>query len=149
MSAMKTEIAFWDTSALVPLCCAQTGPTGRSRSLLREFPRPIVWWGTEVEVHSALIRLFQDGRLTERELSTTVKRWEQFEHIVREVNPSARVRQLAATMPAQYQLRALDSFQLAAALAWSQERPRRRPFVCFDERLSIAAEKVGFNVYAR
>jgi len=81
-----------EETALVPLCCAQAGPTNRSRALPRQFPKPVVWWGTEVEVHSALA-------------------------------------------------------QLAAALVWCQERPRRRSFVCFDDRLSLAAEKVGFAVY--
>jgi hypothetical protein len=149
MDAMKTEIAFWDTSALVPLCCAQAGPTTRSRALLRRFPSPTIWWGTDVEVFSALTRLHQQGDLTERELNHSIKRWEQLEQIIREVNPIGRVRQLARALPAQYQLRALDAFQLAAALVWSQERPRRRPFVCFDDRLSLAAEKAGFTIYPR
>jgi len=39
----------------------------------------------------------------------------------------------------------LDSFQLAAALVWCQEKPRRRPFVTADERLAKAAEKAGFS----
>jgi predicted nucleic acid-binding protein len=144
---MKTETAFWDTSALVPLCCAQSGPTARSRALLRQFPKPVVWWGTEVEVYSALVRLRQEDALAERELNASIKRWEQLELIAREVNPNPRVRQLAIGLPMQYRLRALDSFQLAAALVWCQERPRRRPFVCLDEWLSSAADKVGFTIY--
>lgn len=143
----KTEIAFWDTSALVPLCCARAGPTTRSRALLRQFKKPVIWWGTAVEVHSALTRLRLEGELTERELSNAIKRWEQLETVVREVNPAERVRRLAKGLPAQYQLRSLDAFQLAAALAWCQERPRRRPFVCFDERLAQAAEQAGFTVH--
>ena len=146
---MKTDLAFWDASALVPLCCAQSGPPTRSRALLRQFSKPVIWWGTDVEIYSALARLHQEGKLTERELHFSVKRWEQLEQIPREVNPTSRVRQLARTLPAQYQLRALDAFQLAAALVWSQERPRRRPFVCFDDRLSLAAEKAGFTVYSQ
>jgi hypothetical protein len=38
------------------------------------------------------------------------------------------------------------SMQLAAALVWCGERPNRRPFVRFDERLSRAAAAVGFIV---
>jgi predicted nucleic acid-binding protein len=144
---MKSETAFWDASALVPLCCAQAGPTNQSRALLRQFPKPVVWWGTEVEVYSALVRLRQEGALAERELNASIKRWEQLEQITREVNPNPRVRRLAAGLPVLYQLRALDSFQLAAALVWCQERPRRRPFICFDDRLSSAADKVGFTIY--
>jgi predicted nucleic acid-binding protein len=147
MNAMKTETAFWDTSALVPVCCAQAGPTTRARALLRQFPKPVIWWGTQVEIHSALVRLRQEEAMTERELNASIKRWEQLELIAREVNPGARVRQLAKELPAQYQLRTLDAFQLAAAMVWCQERPRRRPCISFDDRLAFAAEKVGFTVY--
>jgi hypothetical protein len=43
-------------------------------------------------------------------------------------------------------LRALDSFQLAAALVWCKEMPRGRQFVCCDVRLAEAATKAGFDV---
>ncbi len=144
---MKIETAFWDTSALVPLCCAQPGPTRRSRTLLRRFNKPVVWWATQVEVHSALARLRQEDALTERELNNSIRKWEMLEQIVREVNPTEQVRRLARGLPGQYQLRTLDAFQLAAALAWCQERPRRRPFVCFDDRLARAADQAGFTVH--
>jgi hypothetical protein len=36
--------------------------------------------------------------------------------------------------------------QLAAALVWCNERPRRRVMVCFDERLAAAAEQAGFTL---
>jgi hypothetical protein len=42
-------------------------------------------------------------------------------------------------------MRALDSFHLAAALAWCKERPRGRLFVCCDVRLADAAIKIGFD----
>jgi uncharacterized protein len=143
----KTEIAFWDTSAIVPLCCAQAGSTTRSRALLRRFKKPVIWWGTTVEVHSALARLRLEGDLTERDLNSALKRWEQMESIVREVNPGEQVKRVAKGLPAQYQLRSLDAFQLAAALVWCQERPRRRPFVCLDELLAKAADQAGFTVH--
>ena len=47
-----------------------------------------------------------------------------------EVLPSRRVREIAETLPEQYGLRALDSFQLAVALVWCKEKPRGRLFVC-------------------
>lgn len=143
----KTEIAFWDTSAIVPLCCAQAGPTNRSRALLRQFRKLVIWWGTTVEVYSALARLRQEGALAGRELNQAIKRWEQLETVAREVNPTEQVRRLAKGLPAQYQIRSLDALQLAAALAWCQERPRRRPFICLDERLAKAAEEAGFTIH--
>lgn len=148
MNGMKTELAFWDTSALVPLCCARGGPSNRSRELLRRFTKPVVWWGTEIEVYSALARLHKEAALTERALDASIKRWEQFQKITREIVPVEQVRQVARRLPAQYRIRTLDSFQIAAALVWCQENPRRRPFVCFDRPLAIAAEKAGFSVFS-
>lgn len=147
MSAKKTEIAFWDTSALVPLCCAQPGSTSRTRTLLRRFGRPVIWWGTAIEIHSALSRLHEEGALSDRGLINSFKRWEVIESISREIIPTEQVKRLAKSLPGQYRIRSLDSFQLAAALVWCQEKPRRRPFICFDERLAQAAEKAGFSVY--
>ena len=44
--------AFWDASALVPLCVpGQAEPRGRR--LLAEY-QPVVWWGTPVEMADAL-----------------------------------------------------------------------------------------------
>jgi hypothetical protein len=49
-------VAFWDASAIVPLCCSQTA-TSRGRKVLRELQRMVVWWGTPVEARSAFARL--------------------------------------------------------------------------------------------
>ncbi len=52
-------IAFWDSSALVPLCTRQqTSP--QLEVLARLFSRT-VWWGTSVEAHSAIARLKRMG----------------------------------------------------------------------------------------
>jgi len=144
---MKIESLFGITSALLPLCCAQSGPAIRSRSLFRRFAKPVVWWATPVEIRSALARLRQNGDLPEREVNDAVKKWEMLERIVREVNPTEQVRHLACGVPEQYLLRALDAFQLAAALAWCQGRPRRRPSVSFDDHLARAAGSAGFTVH--
>lgn len=44
----------------------------------------------------------------------------------REVMPSDKVRSLAEKLPDGYGLRALDSFQLAAALVWCKEKPKNQ-----------------------
>jgi hypothetical protein len=49
-------------------------------------------------------------------------------------------------LPDAYGLRALDSFQLAAALVWCNEKPKSGVFVCDDPKLSVAARTVGFTV---
>jgi hypothetical protein len=67
-------------------------------------------------------------------------------HAWSEVLPSERVRELAESLPEQQGLRALDFFQLAAALVWCREKPRGRLFVCADARLAEVATKIGFNL---
>lgn len=140
---MKTEIAFWDTSAALPLCCSQIFTT-QSKKWLRKYPKIVVWWGTSVEISRGLARL-RNGDLTEKEVVKALRLWEKLKKTCRVVSPVERVIELANDLPENYGLRALDSFQLAAALVWCQEKPRRRPFVTADERLAKAAEKVGFN----
>ena len=141
---MKTEIAFWDTSAALPLCCSQIFTT-QSRKWLRKYPKIVVWWGTPVEINSGLARLKRDGYLTEKETVKASRLWGKLKKTARIVSPVERVLELANDLPENYGLRALDSFQLAAALVWCQENPRRRPFITGDERLAKAAEKAGFT----
>jgi predicted nucleic acid-binding protein len=138
-------MAFWDASALVPLCCAQSA-TRRSRKLLRDTGPMVVWWGTPVEARSAFARLVRDGFLTHAELARAVKLLEQLRPAWDEIQPSEKVRGLAEDLPDRYGVRAIDAMQLGAALVWCRERPNRRPFICFDERLSRAAAALGFTV---
>jgi len=56
-------MAFWDSSAIVPLCCAQAG-TAQGRRLLADLGPIVAWWGTPVEARSAFARLVRDGDLT-------------------------------------------------------------------------------------
>jgi hypothetical protein len=45
-----------------------------------------------------------------------------------------------------HSLRAADSLQLSAALAWCERDSREAAFVCLDDRLRVAAETSGFRV---
>jgi hypothetical protein len=137
--------AFWDTSAVVPLCCQQS--LSRSmRKLWRETSRVVVWWGTTVEVRSAISRLHSEELLTTKGRQQALARLEVLRQEWREMMPTDRVRGLAEGSPDAYGLRALDSFQLAAALVWCNEKPKNRVFVCDDAELSAAARAVGFTV---
>lgn len=138
-------MAFWDASAIVPLCCSQAA-TNSSRKLLRADPRMVVWWGTPVEARSAFARLVRDGSIREAECVKAVRLLSQLQPSWDEIQPSERVRTIAEDLPDRHRLRSLDALQLAAALVWCRERPSRRPFICFDERLSTAAAAVGFSV---
>lgn len=146
---MKTKLkavsAFWDTSAVVPLCCQQN-LSQSMRKLWRETSRVVVWWGTTVEVRSAVGRLHSEGLLTTKGRQQALARLEVLRQEWREMMPSDKVRSLAEGLPDAYGLRALDSFQLAAALVWCNERPKNRVFVCDDSKLSVAAQTAGFTV---
>jgi len=145
-TASKIERAFWDTSAIVPLCCHQDA-SQELRRIARRTKRIAAWWGTTVEARSAFSRLLREGKMTARGLNQAVARLEVQRTSWIEVLPSERVREIAETLPEQYDLRALDSFQLAAALIWCREQPRARWFVCADTRLTEVAAKVGFSVF--
>ena len=141
-------MAFWDSSAIVPLCCAQAG-TAQGRRLLADLGRIVAWWGTPVEARSAFARLVRDGELTSAQRVNAVKLLDQLRRSWDEILPAEAVRVLAESLPDDHGLRAGDAFQLAAALVWCRERPRRRPFVCLDARLSKVASDVGFTVYSK
>jgi len=138
-------VAFWDASAVVPLCCPQP-ETANSRRLRRELKRMVVWWGTPVEARSAFARLVRDRHLDSAGRTDAIRRLGQLRMSWDEVSPIDRVRALAEDLPDTPGLRAPDAWQLAAALVWCREKPKHRPLVCFDERLRTAAAALGFSV---
>ena len=116
------------------------------RKRWRETSRVVVWWGTTAEVRSAINRLYSEGLLTAKGRQQALARLEVSRQEWREMMPSDKVRSLAERFPDAYGLRALDSFQLAAALVWCNEKPKNRVFVCDESKLSMAAQTVGFTV---
>lgn len=138
-------MAFWDASAIVPLCCSQPA-TAQGRRLRRELRRMVVWWGTPLEARSAFARLVREGELSAAERVAAVKLLGQLRAAWDEILPTEQVRTLAEDLPDAYGVRAADAAQLAAALVWCRERPKQRPLVCFDERLRAAAIALGFSV---
>lgn len=142
---MSKASAFWDSSALVPLCVHEV-TSRQAQSQLRK-SLPVVWWGSPVEVHSAISRLHRLGKLKDVEKQGALSRLAVLTRGWREILPGDPVRDLATRLLDAHELRAADSFQLAAALVWCQQRPARRAFVCADQRLSKAAEAAGFTVF--
>lgn len=142
---MNADIAFWDTSAIIPLCCNQEFSVA-ARRIRRRFDVPVVWWGTPVEVHSGFERLRREGFLNEADSKKAIEGWQKLYLRARRIKPDEAVLRLAISLPPVYKVRALDAFQLAAALRWCGERPRNRPFVCADKRLGDAAREAGFEV---
>lgn len=142
---MKTKNGFWDSSALVPLCVRQTA-TQSFRTLWRQSSRIVVWSGATVEIRSALSRLHRDKYIDAKGLQLAITRLDAMRNGWREIITSEKMRLIAEDLPDTYGLRALDSFQLAAALIWCQEKPKGRLFICDDARLSEAAQKAGFTI---
>ena len=141
---MSKEPAFWDASALLPLCVHET-TSRQAQSQLRQ-SSPVVWWASNVEVHGAVARLHRTGSLNDVEKKGALSRLDVLSRGWREVLPSDMLRELAIRLLDMYELRAADGLQLAAALTWCQERPSRRTFVCADQRLSRCAATAGFSV---
>jgi uncharacterized protein len=140
-----SELSFWDTSALIALCCRHPS-TAQARGLAQHNRKLVVWWGTPVELSSAFLQLVRAGKLAEKELKHALTQKATLRRSWIEVQPSERLRDIAETLPERYGLRGLDSLQLAAALVWCKEKPRHRSFACFDQRLAHAAAKAGFDI---
>ncbi|CAN5781363.1 hypothetical protein BH24ACI3_BH24ACI3_02460 [soil metagenome] len=142
---MATDAAFWDTSALVPLCVFQDASPAAQRAH-RKYPAKTLWWGTQVEVRSSFARLIRNGDIERDGFQTAVNKWLAISQRARELPPLLRVLEIASDLPDKYGVRALDAFQLAAALVWCREKSRNRPFICADLRLGDAASDAGFDV---
>ena len=141
---MKRATAFWDASALVPLCVPEAA-TLTATSHLKKLA-PVVWWGSPIEIQSAICRLHRERALTDVGRQAAVARLEMLSRTWREISPGDEVRELALDLLNHHPFKAADSFQLAASLIWCDERPARRTFICADQRLSKAARSVGFAV---
>lgn len=141
---MSKQPAFWDSSALVPLCVHES-TSRRAHAQLRKF-LPVVWWGSLGEVHSAIARLHRLDQLSDAEEQKARSQLDLLNRGWREILPGDHVRELATRLLDAHDLRAADSLQLAAALTWCQQRPAKRSFLCADQRLSRVAIATGFSV---
>jgi len=142
---VKKTSAFWDASALVPLCVHEAA-SRHAQSYLRRFA-PVVWWGSLVEVHSAICRLHRETEISDADKQGAVARLRLLGRAWREILPGDEVRDLATQLLDKHPLRAADGLQLAASLVWCGQRPSRRSFICGDQRLAKAAESAGFSVF--
>jgi predicted nucleic acid-binding protein len=140
-----SKMAFWDSSAILPLCLRQD-ETPLSVKYARQFPRMVVWWSTIVESHSGVARVSRRGELPQDKKNVVVHRLNALQSSWYEILPSESIRSAARDLLSSFSLGAADSLQLAAALKWCNEKPRGRSFVCFDKRLCDAAGQVGFSV---
>jgi len=136
---------FWDASAIVPLCIDEE-QSPLVRDIAKKDGGLVVWWGSIVEIYSAFARLRRDNILTSHGESESLAVLSELAAGWTEIAPSDDIRDTTRRLLQNYQLRAADSLQLAAAIAWSNKSPKGHDFVCFDDRLRKSAQKEGFTL---
>ena len=135
--------AFWDTSALVPLCVGQ-GITPRAIALYK-IHDAVVWWATPVEIASALARLVRMKQLDSSDWTKARKLAKRLADSWSVIQPSDTLRAKSIDLVERFDLRSADSFQLAAALAWCEGAAQGRIFLTADQKLREAALLSGFD----
>jgi predicted nucleic acid-binding protein len=135
--------AFWDTSALVPLCVRQ-GITPRVIALYK-LHDAVVWWATPVEIASALARLVRLKQLDPGDWTRARKLAKRLADSWSVIQPSDALRATSAQLVERHDLWAADSFHLAAAFEWCENAPHGRIFLTADRRLREAALLSGFD----
>jgi len=138
-------VRFWDSSAVVPLVCAEP-VSARCRSWLRADPVVLVWALAATEVLSALARKRREGALGRVAFADGKERLAGLERAWNEVAHYDAVRARARRLLEVHPLSAADALHLAAALVAVEERTATMEVVTFDRRLAEAAEKEGFGV---
>jgi predicted nucleic acid-binding protein len=136
---------FWDSSALVPLVCAEA-QSARCRALLQSDPQIHVWFLTSVEILSGLARKRREEELSEEQRLAARERLQALETAWTELDPAVAVRARARRLLEVHTLRAADALQLAAALVLFEERTEGAEFVTLDLPLGEAARREGFTV---
>jgi predicted nucleic acid-binding protein len=138
------RVAFWDSSALVPLCVKQSFTAQAATFDLTH--ATVVWWSTPVEIMSALAQLLRNGQITDPEFDQAKTQANGLSRRWRVIEPSAAIAQRAKTYLEMHPLRAADALQLAAAMEWCEMQPRNAVFLTFDRRLREAARLTGFTL---
>ena len=140
---VERPLAFWDASALVPLCAHQ-GITPRVLVLYRSYG-VVVWWATAVEIASALRRLVRMKQHTPDDWTVSRRLALELAGSWRVIQPSNSLRAGAVQLVDRYDLKAADALQLAAALEWCENIPQGRVFLAGDQKLREAAVLNGFD----
>jgi predicted nucleic acid-binding protein len=141
--SITRQLAFWDASALVPLCVGQS-TTPRAIALYKRY-EAVIWWATPVEIASALARLVRMKQLDSGGWAKARQLAAALADAWFVIQPSDVLRAKARQLVDRYDLRAADALQLAAALEWCQDNPQGRVFLTADQKLREAAVLTGFD----
>jgi uncharacterized protein len=136
---------FWDASALIPLLANQA-PRLRLLELIDQDAEILAWWGTTVEISSALARREREALLSPDEIASALAATRELAASWHEIMPSDALRQTAERLLRVHSMRAADSLQLAAALIAADHDTTAFEIVCLDTRLTSAARREGFTV---
>ena len=144
--SLALPFAFWDASALVPLCVEQSNTPGVA-TLYASY-RVVIWWATPVEIASALARLVRTGEISSNERAKARRVATTLGGDWSVVQPSNILLRQAAQLVEHYDLKAADAMQLAAALDWCEDSPHGEIFLTADQKLREAALLSGFDAKA-
>ena len=142
---VDNTVKFWDASAIIPLLADEPSRPSLLEHLERD-PDMLAWWGTPVEIASALARREREGLLTAEEVESALSVGQQLVDGWHEIVPSIALRRTAERLLRVHTLRAADSLQLAAALIACNHEPQALEVLCLDTRLASAARREGFKV---
>ena len=104
-----------------------------------------VEWAAPVEIASALARLVRMKQLDSSDWSKARKLAKRLADSWSVIQPSNVLRAKSIQLVERYDLRAADSFQLAAALEWCEDAPQGRVFLTTAQKLREAALLSGFD----
>lgn len=141
---MSLPFAFWDSSALIPLCVRQKQT--KPASVLYTGYGIAVWWATPVEIMSGLTRLERMSEIGHDQFLAGKQRENSLAQVWDAVGPSTTILARACSLLELYPLHAADALQLAAALDYFEHSPRGKVFITADRRLADAALGSGFSV---
>lgn len=136
---------FWDASALMAAMTREPA-SPRVAPLMKADSAVVVWWASPVECASAVSRRHREGVVGSRGVETLLRSLREAAEHWQVISPSAAVRDAAIRLVRVHPLGAADALQLAAALAWAEDRPEGREFVVLDQRLADASAREGFVV---
>ena len=137
-------IAYFDTSALVPLVISE--PTSSAAAKIwdaagRVVATPLVY----VEAHAALAHAQRLGRVTRAQLRSGLRALELLDQQLDRIELTHTLMRLAGGIAERHALRAYDAVHLAGALSVND---RDVVFATGDQRLAAAARAAGLATAA-